>query len=475
MLFNTLTFFIFFILFLIFYLPVRRQAKPATIVIIIFSSVFYGWWDWRFLPLMWATMIVDFYLGYRLSLTEDAKTRKRIVLISLVSNLGMLAFFKYTNFFIRSFVWDTTLADKLVITNLVLPIGISFYTFQSMSYVLDVYRKDMEPVKSLREFCSFVTFFPQLVAGPIERAGHLLPQILKPDTITGARVLSGLFVFASGLLRKTMGDAVSLFHDPIFQDVASAAPAMIVMAIFSFGLQIYLDFSGYSEMAMGLGRVIGIEFMHNFKAPYLSNSIREFWHRWHISLSTWLRDYLYISLGGNRIGLAKQIRNLLCTFALCGLWHGAGWTFVIWGLLHGIYLTINTTFDVFLGNSVSKKPVIQKILAIVGFLLTFLAANYAWLYFRLPTLELTIVANQKIMAWLLNPSLPQVPYYILGIAVITLLFDLRLRVKGELLPVEPELNLAKTVAFGLLTVVIFFVSVIYSIGQPTQQFIYFQF
>ncbi len=394
---------------------------------------------------------------------------------SLISNLGVLSFFKYYNFFVTSFVWDESLASHLVIKNLVLPIGISFYTFQSMSYVIDVYRKDMEPAKSFSEFASFVTFFPQLVAGPIERAGNLLPQILAPAPITQARVLSGLFLFASGLLRKTAGDAVSLFHDPVYKNLDSASPALVLAAIFSFGLQIYLDFSGYSEMAMGLGRVMGIEFMHNFKAPYLSTSIREFWRRWHISLSTWLRDYLYITLGGNRIGLSKQVRNTLFTFAICGLWHGAGWTFVIWGLLHGIYLSIYTIFDGFAGKKIENSSFYQKLSSVAGFLLTFIAVNYAWLYFRVPTLKQAWVANQKLLAWITSPSLPELPFYILAIVAIVALFDLRLRLNDELLKPEPALTLPRTVALSLATFIMFLACIIYSIGQPTQQFIYFQF
>ena len=475
MLFNTFTFFIFFFIFLCCYLPFRHNNKHACFIITVFSCVFYGWWDWRFLPLMIGTAYFDYYLGYKISQTEDAQKRKRIMYLSLISNLGVLCFFKYFNFFVKSFIWNESLASHLVIKNLILPIGISFYTFQSMSYVIDVYKKDMEPARSFTEFASFVTFFPQLVAGPIERAGHLLPQILAPGSITQARVLSGLFVFASGLLRKTAGDAVSLFHDPIFKNLDNATPAMVLASIFSFGIQIYLDFSGYSEMAMGLGRVMGIEFMHNFKAPYLSTSIREFWRRWHISLSTWLRDYLYITLGGNRIGISKQVRNTLFTFAICGLWHGAGWTFVIWGLLHGIYLSIYTVFADFAGKKIENNSFYQKVTSVAGFLLTFIAVNYAWLYFRVPSLTQALVANKKLLAWLTAPSLPQVPFYVLAIVALVALFDFRLRLNDELLKPEPTLSLAGTVGLSLATFVIFLACIIYSIGQPTQQFIYFQF
>jgi len=415
MLFHTPGFLLFFIAFLCCYLPVRG-SKWGVRVIVVFSSVFYGSWNWRFLPLLWVTILVDFAIGSLLARTESPRRRKQLVAASVVCNLGILGYFKYWNFLIASIGGNAAWVLGLTLGNIILPLGISFYVFQSMSYILDVYRRTQPPLDDIFEFAAFVTFFPHLIAGPIQRIHQLVPQILRPDAITYNRVASGALLFASGMFRKGLGDALSAWHDPVFKAVATSSPVDVTLSVFSFGLQIYLDFSGYSEMAVALARMIGIDLIRNFNAPYLSTSIQEFWRRWHISLSLWLRDYLYISLGGSRHGLPRQIGNLLFTMTVCGLWHGAGWNFALWGLLHGVYLTVNTVFARLTGKWWEQRGPWQIAATLAGVPLTYIAANYAWIYFRLPTLKEAVIANRKIWEYLHNPiRLPSAPPGIIAV------------------------------------------------------------
>jgi D-alanyl-lipoteichoic acid acyltransferase DltB (MBOAT superfamily) len=446
-------------------------------VILAFSNVFYGWWNWKFLGLLWATIIVDYSLGRLLARTDDRTARRLLLGASLATNLGILGFFKYYNFFVSGLVVAGLDASRgWRIRDLALPVGISFYVFQSMSYTLDVYRREQEPVRSLARFAAFVCYFPQLVAGPIERLKHLLPQILSPAPITVERVIHGIFLFSLGFFRKAMADTLAAFVDPVFGHLQAAAPADVALAIFTFGLQIYLDFTGYVDMARGVSRVIGIDLVMNFDAPYLATSPREFWRRWHISLSRWLRDYLYISLGGNRRGLPRHLANLMVTMLLGGLWHGAGLNFVAWGGLHGIYLVLNTLWDRYAPPPARGRAPASIPRALLGWLLTFLAVNYAWLYFRSPTIADAMIANRKLAQWILHPSLPgaTVGYAILvGIAA---LMELLIRFRagpgwGEGLPPRPAAALARGAFAGLFVVT----GLVLLAGIPTQQFIYFQF
>jgi alginate O-acetyltransferase complex protein AlgI len=474
MLFHTPRFLLFFLAFLCCYLPVRG-GKWGVRVIVVFSSIFYGSWNWRFLPLLWVTILVDFAVGYWLSRTESPRRRKQLVAVSVVCNLGILGYFKYWNFLILSIGGDTGWAHGLTMGNIILPLGISFYVFQSMSYILDVYRRTQPPLDDIFEFAAFVTFFPHLIAGPIQRIHQLVPQILRPDAITGNRVASGVLLFMSGMFRKGLGDALSAYHDPIFKALATSSPADVALGVFTFGLQIYLDFSGYSEMAVGLARILGIDLIQNFNAPYLSTSVQEFWRRWHISLSLWLRDYLYISLGGSRSGLMRQIVNLLFTMTVCGLWHGAGWNFALWGLLHGVFLTVNTLFARFTGKWWEKRGPWQIAATAAALPLTWISVNYAWIYFRLATFKEAVIANRKIWAFLHHPTLPSASKGILAIFGVVLVMDLYMRFGGEIFPVREELTWKRATAYGCLAGVLFVFSLVLMIGVPTQQFIYFNF
>jgi len=474
MLFHTLPFLAFFLVFLCFYLP-ARGTRWAIPIIVVFSSFFYGTWNWSFLPLLWVTIIVDYQLGRLLARTEEPRRRKRIVAVSIVVNLGILGYFKYWNFLVASFVGDPGWLAKLSHGDIILPLGISFYVFQSMSYVIDVYRRTQAPMTRLIDFAAFVTFFPHLIAGPIQRVQQLVPQLLKPDAITFVRVASGLLLFATGMLRKAMGDALAAYHDPIFRDLAKATPPEATFAIFSFGMQIYLDFSGYSEMAVGLARMLGVDLIQNFNAPYLSTSIRDFWRRWHISLSLWLRDYLYITLGGSRVSLPVHLGNLLFTMTVCGLWHGAGWNFALWGLLHGIYLAVNTVFHRYLGAWIEARRWLRNMAVLAGVPLTYLAANYAWLYFRVPTFGEAMVVNRKILEFLANPHLPVAPPGIFAIILFVFAWEVFTRFKGEIFPLRGELNFGRVLLYGAMTGLVFMVGVVLLVGMPTQQFIYFNF
>ena len=481
MLFHTGTFAIFFALFLACWLPARKRGG-GPFVILAFSNLFYGWWNWKFLGLLWITILVDYSLARMLERTEAPGRRRLIVAASLVSNLGILGFFKYYNFFLDGLgAAGVGAAAGWKLADLVLPVGISFYIFQSLSYTIDVYRRQQKPVANLVEYAAFVCYFPQLVAGPIERLSHLLPQIAKPAAITPERILSGLLLFCGGYFRKGVADTIATFVDPVFANPDATLPMYMVLAIAAFGLQIYLDFTGYVDMARGVSRAIGIDLMLNFDVPYTSLSIREFWRRWHISLSQWLRDYLYISLGGSRHGLPRHLAALMITMLLGGLWHGAGLNFVIWGGLHGLYLCIHVLWE----RAKPGLPALPEGRAWrwaaggLSWLLTWVAVNYAWLYFRAPTFEIALAANRKVGQWLLAPGIPPqltiIAMLLAAIAVIAAM-DLRARFRPEGAPDrEPPLTAARAAGRGLLAGAYFAVGYVLLAGAPTQQFIYFQF
>lgn len=342
MLFNSQVFLIFFVLVYGLYrlLPHRRQNA----LLLISSYFFYGWWDWRFLSLIFLSTVIDYIAGDIIySAGPNQRRRKVAVVVSMTSNLVILGFFKYFNFFadnlsaILQFVGLPGFSRHL---NIILPVGISFYTFQAMSYALDIYRGQLKPARSFLNFATFVAYFPQLVAGPIERAANLLPQIENPRTVTRAGIESGTWLIFWGLFKKcVIADNLALIVDGVFSG-AGATGAVWLLGLYAFAFQILCDFSGYSDIARGLARWMGVELMVNFNNPYYALNPKEFWSRWHISLSTWLRDYLYIPLGGNRKGPRRTYINLALTMLLGGLWHGAAWTFVIWGAFHGLMLVI---------------------------------------------------------------------------------------------------------------------------------------
>ena len=344
MAFNSSRFFTFFIVVYALYLALHKRVRLQNWLLLVASYTFYGFWDWRFLFLIATSTVVGYVIGRALGRPISQAQRKLLLACSTIFNLLVLGFFKYWGFFTANLGVLLGLvgldADPLVL-DVVLPIGISFYTFQTMSYTIDVYRKRLEPTHELINFAVFVSFFPQLVAGPIERAANLLPQFAHPRRITAEKVDTGLYLILWGLFKKmVVADNAALIADPIFNNTIEHQGLDLLLGVLAFAVQIYGDFSGYSDIARGISRLLGFELMVNFRLPYFSLNPSDFWSRWHISLSSWLRDYLYIPLGGNRKGRWRTALNLMLTMVLGGLWHGAAWNFVIWGAFHGLILVL---------------------------------------------------------------------------------------------------------------------------------------
>ena len=352
MIFNSIDFGIFFpLVFFLYWMFFTKNILHRNIFLISVSYFFYGWWDWRFLSLIIISSIIDFIVGKKIHTQENATKRKRWLFISLAVNIGFLGFFKYFNFFIDSFieafsVFGTDLDGYHL--NIILPVGISFYTFQTLSYTLDIYYKKLKPTNNVFAFLAFVSFFPQLVAGPIERAKNLLPQFLKINTISYDLLRSGLLLMVWGFFKKiVIADRLAIFVDNAYLNIDSLDGITSIVTTIFFTFQLYLDFSAYSDIAIGSARILGFNLSTNFRRPFLSSSFSDFWKRWHISLSSWFKDYVYIPLGGNRVAKTKFIRNILIVFILSGLWHGASWNFVIWGALNGLFILV---FDKLLSN-----------------------------------------------------------------------------------------------------------------------------
>lgn len=388
MLFTQPIFFVFFALVLVLHWYVLRTNRSRKWMLLIASYIFYGWWDPRFLSLIILSTFVDHLAATRIHRSDDDAIRKRWMIMSLVSNLGMLGIFKYANFFADSLqdAMNSLGADVSSTTlNIVLPVGISFFTFQTLSYTIDVYRRTLEPREDLLDVAVFVAFFPQLVAGPIVRASHFLPQL---DTIRERASVpwrAALTLFFVGFFKKAVvADTVGAEVDKLFADPEAYDALSIVLGVFGYAAQIYCDFSGYSDMAIAVAMMLGYSLGDNFDFPYFSPSIEVFWRRWHISLSSWLRDYLYISLGGNRGGIRITYRNLLLTMVLGGLWHGAGWTFVVWGTLHGLALAGNK-YWADRRRQTGRAPMSGPWVTAGTTFATFMFVCICWIFFRAAT------------------------------------------------------------------------------------------
>lgn len=398
MLFHSWLFWAFFLIVYLVYLRLNRVGQ--NILCLVASYVFYAAWDWRFLGLMLLSTAIDYAVAQGLIRTESSRRRKSLLLLSLVSNLGLLGFFKYFDFLSESLQLLLTrvgVEANPVLLNVILPVGISFYTFQTLSYTIDVYRGVTRPARNPLDFALYVSFFPQLVAGPIERSDHLLPQIQNPRRLTHQHLKQGLWWILYGMFMKVaVADNLAVYADGLFGKPAPTG-GEVWTRVLAFTFQIYGDFAGYSAIARGIASLMGFSLMVNFNAPYLSASPSEFWRRWHISLSTWLRDYLYIPLGGSRKGVVTTCRNLSITMLLGGLWHGAGWNFVLWGAYHGLLLMIYRVaqrpivraFDRLLSpESRSPLVVLPRVLARACMVALFFALTlYGWLLFRCESWE----------------------------------------------------------------------------------------
>lgn len=382
MLFNSITFVFFFFFFFILFSRCPQKLKKTFLL---FSSyLFYGWWDFRFLSLLILSTCIDYFLAILIDRAQSIRRKKLFLLLSIFSNLGILAFFKYYNFFADS-LQDIFHLFGFVLTpatlHLILPVGISFYTFQTMSYSIDVYRKEIPPERHFLNFAIYVAYFPQLVAGPIERAKHLLPQLNLLPSPTQKQFQEGLWLILWGYFLKTViADNIGKIADPIFSPTENPWSNLnILLGVIAFSLQIYGDFAGYSKIAQGISKWFGIELSANFNHPFFSQNPSDFWRRWHISLSSWLRDYLYIPLGGNRLGTWKTYRNLIITMLLGGLWHGAAVTFIVWGLYHGIGLSLHRFIE---KKNQKKNQKKKKFALFFSILPMFIFSSYGWLIFR---------------------------------------------------------------------------------------------
>lgn len=389
MLFNSIDFAIFLpIVFILYWFVTNKNLKLQNFLIVIASYIFYGWWDWRFLSLIIFSTIVDYSIGQKLRNEANQLKRKILLWTSILVNLGFLGFFKYYNFFLDNFIsafsfFGTEInANSL---NIILPVGISFYTFQTLSYTIDVYKRKLEPTKDFIAFSAFVCFFPQLVAGPIERATHLLPQFYKKRFFDYSKAVDGLRQILWGLFKKiVIADNCAEYANQIFNNSSDMDGSTLVLGAIFFTFQIYGDFSGYSDIAIGTSRLFGFDLMQNFSFPYFSRDIAEFWRRWHISLSTWFRDYLYIPLGGSRGGTWMKVRNTFFIFIVSGFWHGANWTFIVWGALNALYflpllLTNNNRNNL---HTVAQGKTLPSLKELSLMVLTFGLTVFAWIFFR---------------------------------------------------------------------------------------------
>jgi len=425
-LFNSIDFAVFLpIVFVLYWFVTQKNLKIQNLLIVAASYLFYGWWDWRFLSLILFSTVVDYAVGFRLAKEQILSRRKVLLAISILVNLGFLGFFKYYNFFLDNFITAFTFFGteiKANSLNIILPVGISFYTFQTLSYTIDVYKRRLEPTKDFIAFAAFVSFFPQLVAGPIERATNLLPQFYKQRTFEYSKAVDGMRQILWGLFKKmVIADNCGEYANLIFNNSQDYSGSTLVLGAIFFTFQIYGDFSGYSDIAIGTSRLFGFNLKQNFAFPYFSRDIAEFWRRWHISLSTWFRDYLYIPLGGSRGGTSMTIRNTFIIFIVSGFWHGANWTFIIWGALNALYflpllLTNNNRKNM---DVVAKGRYLPTLKELVSISFTFGLTVLAWIFFRAENLGHAM----SYIAEIFSPSLFTIPYIQnLSLAIPTILF-----------------------------------------------------
>ncbi len=445
-------------------------------MLLVASYLFYGWWDWRFLSLILISSVLDFFCGRAIHRSESKRRKKLFLAFSVLGNLSILGFFKYFNFFADSAAGMLSvfgLQAHMPTLMIILPVGISFYTFQTMSYTLDIYKGKFKPTNNFLNFMLYVAFFPQLVAGPIERASRLLPQLEKPREVNCDKIASGLALILIGYLRKVViADNLAPMVERAFSDPTGASSGLLLGGLYAFALQIYGDFAGYSDIARGIGRLLGIELMENFQQPYFSTSITEFWRRWHVSLSSWLRDYLYIDLlGGNQKGKFRTYLNLFLTMFLGGLWHGAAWTFVVWGMLNGAYLAIEK-MTLFRKKKFqmpeSRASFGQWIIRILRMVFVFHLVCLTWIFFRAPNFTLAFQYLVGIFTnggWsqLLSPAL-----FFAGVAILVVdipIYLFRDHTVSRRLP-----RLAQVFAYTAIILLI----IIYTASGKTP-FIYFQF
>ncbi|HLV40384.1 MBOAT family O-acyltransferase [Xanthomarina sp.] len=478
MLFNSLDFAIFLpIVFILYWFVVNNQLKYQNALIVIASYVFYGWWDYRFLSLILFSTIVDYAIGILLQKIDSKNHRKALLWTSIFVNIGLLGFFKYYNFFVDNFVQAFSFFGQDIqpnTLNIILPVGISFYTFQTLSYTIDVYRGQLKPTKDFISFAAFVSFFPQLVAGPIERASNLLPQFYVKRQFNYTKAVDGLRQILWGLFKKVViADNCANVANTIFNGYETYSASTLVLGAVFFAFQIYGDFSGYSDIAIGTSRLFGFNLKQNFATPYFSRDIAEFWRRWHISLSTWFRDYVYIPLGGSRGSKWNQVRNVFIIFIVSGFWHGANWTFIVWGVLNAVYflpLLLRNKNRLYT-NVVAENSIFPNIKELIQMAITFSLTVLAWVFFRAE--DVTMALN--FLSRTLNLSLFTLPQVRPTDVFVFLLIFLGIEWAGRRHLYAIERLWVKYPRFIRLLIYYIIAMVIFLYGGKTQEFIYFQF
>ena len=476
MLFNSIEFLLFLpIVFVLYWFVFDKKLKYQNLLILVSSYIFYGWWDYRFLSLILLSTIVDYFIGLRISNQASLKNKRILLWCSVLFNLGVLGFFKYYNFFIDSWIdlfssfgYDI---KSIWTLNIILPVGISFYTFQTMSYTIDIYKGKLKPTKDFISFASFVSFFPQLVAGPIERASNLLPQILKKRVFKYEQGVQGLRLILWGMFKKVViADSLAPVVNDIFGNYQEFGGGTLWLGAIYFAFQIYCDFSGYSDIAIGTSKLFGFELMSNFKFPYFSRNIGEFWRRWHISLSTWFRDYLYIPLGGSQKGKWKSIRNVFIIFVVSGFWHGANWTFIFWGLFHAMLFLPSFIFNTnrkYTTSIIAQNTLLPSPKELIQVITTFLLVTIGWVLFRSETI---IDAFNYLNKMIVEINIPKsnravIPYIII---LIILDFIIRKNERHLILSNKKVINNSIYILFAISIFLLFF-------KEIQTGFIYFQF
>ncbi len=478
MLFNSLSFALFLpIVFILYWFVGQRRLLLQNVLLLVASYYFYACWNFQFLFLLIFSTLLDYYSGLKIESSTSPQARKFWFWLSISINLGFLGVFKYFNFFVDS-IQDVVAvfgqSIHLWTLKVILPVGISFYTFHGLSYVIDIYKKRIPAEKNFIHYAVFVCYFPLLVAGPIERATHLLPQIKQKRTFHYTKAVDGLRQILWGLFKKiVIADTCATYANQIFSEAATSSGSTLVLGAFFFAFQIYGDFSGYSDIALGTSRLFGMELLQNFKFPYFSRNIAEFWRRWHISLSSWFKDYLYIPLGGSQGGKVRQIRNTFLIFLVSGFWHGANWTFMVWGLLHALYIMPSVFFNTHRNNleivAIHQRfPSFKELAAMV---ITFSLTTFAWIFFRAHSLTEAYIYIRGIFSKSLF-TLPTVrPTYVLVLLVIFITIEwIGRRNSYAIATLGQQQSVGIRWAFYLLLIVALFI-----FGSQAQTFIYFQF
>jgi alginate O-acetyltransferase complex protein AlgI len=477
MIFNSLEYLLFLpLVFLIYWLGLNGRLKAQNGFLLIMSYLFYGMWNWKFLFLLMFSTVLDFYSGLKISQTENKVKRKTWLVLSVSINLGLLCFFKYYNFFIEeinSLIDNGNSQSSLIVLNLVLPIGISFYTFHGLSYIFDIYNYKVEARKDFINYALFVSFFPLLVAGPIERATHLLPQIEVKRNFSESKSIDGLKQILWGLFKKiVIADNCAIYSNIIFNDPDMYSGSTLIVGAVFFAFQIYGDFSGYSDIALGSARILGFELLKNFSYPYFSRSLTEFWKRWHISLSSWFRDYLYIPLGGNRTVEYRKIINVLIVFIVSGFWHGANWTFIVWGLINAVFVLLDSYFfKIKTPGVVAEGKWLPNFKEFSLVIINFSLISLIWVFFRADSISNAFhYISQIFSRSILNP--PEVaPKLVFFLLILFMLVEWMGRMDDYAIK-NIRLFKWRSIRWSLYTIIVVFILIF---GATPQTFIYFQF